>query len=67
MEKTKEERRTHPPCARGLRERTAVIHRRRTDDRSPYVPKIRVVGEVNVRELLGRDIEDDESIDDTHS
>ena len=45
----------------------AIIHRRSMDDPTPYVPKIRVVGEVTVRELLGRDTEDDASTDDAHS
>ena len=67
MEKTQEERRTRPPGTGVYRDKKAIIHRRSMDDPTPYVPKIRVVGEVNVRELLGRDIEDDASTDDAHS
>lgn len=67
MEKTKEEQRTRPPRTGVYRDKKAVIHRRNGDGATPYVPKIRVVGEVNVRELLGRDVEDDDPADHAHS
>lgn len=67
MEKTKEDQRTRPPRVGPHRDKMAVIHRRNVEDPKPYVPKIRVVGDVSVRELLGRDDEDNESVAPAHS
>ena len=60
MEKTRDERRTRVWKSGTYRDKKAVIHHRTREDPSPFVPKIRVIGEVNVRELLGRDSEADE-------
>jgi hypothetical protein len=67
VEKTKEEQDTHSSPACGDREENVIIRRRTTEEATPYVPIIRVIGEVNVRELLGRDTEDDESVTHTPS
>ncbi len=60
MERVKEEQHTRPSMADMYRDGEVVIHRRTTDTATPYVPVIRVVGEISVRELLGRDDADDE-------
>ena len=67
MGKTKERRRVRPSPVDVYADGKVVIHRRTTDTATPYVPVIRVVGEINVRELLGRDDEDDEPTIHTHS
>ncbi|MCA1723163.1 MAG: hypothetical protein LC748_02690 [Thermomicrobia bacterium] len=59
MERVKEEQHTRPSIVDTYSDEEIVIHRRTTDTATPYVPVIRVVGAVNVRELLGRDDEDD--------
>ena len=58
MEQTTQ-RTVRPPSLVNRRDKKAIVHRRIPGSSVAYVPKIRAVGEVNVRELLGRDeIED---------
>ncbi len=61
MEEMKKERRSRLWKPGTYRDQKAVIHHRSVEEPTPFIPKIRVIGEVDVRELLGRDTESDES------
>ncbi len=60
MEETKQERRSRLWKPGTYRDKKAIIHHRTAEEPTPFTPKIRVIGEVDVRELLGRDTEPDE-------
>lgn len=67
MEKAKEVRRTRPSSADTVQDENVIIRHRRTEAGTPYVPIIRVIGEVSVRELLGRDDEETAPIADAET